>query len=222
MITQYVRHGSCYRHCSSGRPRVLGPIERQAPISKACPWRLDRSPLKSTGNPHSPRLTVADIPRRSEAKASLDVYAAEFGRTGFQGALNWYRIGAGKYAAELGILSGRTIDVPALFIAGAAEWTPYMVPGNLERMQATAFARGPPGRVAGISNRGIAAELVELAVACVPRRGCADRSHRRPLARRHIEPDRDGAAHSSNHRMAGANDALDLRGRTVRRPQDAR
>ena len=71
MIMQYVRHGSCYRHCSSGRPRVLGPIERQAPISKACPWRLDRSPLKSTGNPHSPRLTVADIPRRSEAKASL-------------------------------------------------------------------------------------------------------------------------------------------------------
>src|SRR6516165_8436810 len=83
-------------------------------------------------------------------------------------------------------------------------------------------ARGPPGRVAGISNRAIAAELVELAVACVPRRGCADRSHRRPLARRHIEPDRDGAAHSSNHRMVGANDALDLGGRTVRRPQDAR
>jgi pimeloyl-ACP methyl ester carboxylesterase len=73
----------------------------------------------------------------------LDVYAAEFSRTGFQGALNWYRIGAGKYAAELGILSGRTIDVPAFFVAGAAEWVPYMVPGNLEKMQtACAQLRG--------------------------------------------------------------------------------
>jgi pimeloyl-ACP methyl ester carboxylesterase len=71
----------------------------------------------------------------------LDVYAAEFSRIGFQGALNWYRIGAGKYAAELGILSGRTIDVPALFIAGAAEWVPYMVPDSLERMQATACTK---------------------------------------------------------------------------------
>jgi pimeloyl-ACP methyl ester carboxylesterase len=68
----------------------------------------------------------------------LDVYTAEFRRTGFQGGLNWYRIGVGKYAAELGILSGRTIDVPACFIAGTAEWVPYMVPGNLERMQTSA------------------------------------------------------------------------------------
>jgi pimeloyl-ACP methyl ester carboxylesterase len=69
----------------------------------------------------------------------LDVYAAEFSRTGFQGALNWYRIGAGKYAAELGILSGRKIDVPALFIAGTTEWVPYMYPGDpLERMQTSA------------------------------------------------------------------------------------
>src|SRR5215510_4169361 len=31
----------------SGRPQVLGPTERQAPISRACPWRLDRSPLEN-------------------------------------------------------------------------------------------------------------------------------------------------------------------------------
>jgi pimeloyl-ACP methyl ester carboxylesterase len=63
---------------------------------------------------------------------------AEFTRIGFQGALNWYRIGAGKYAAELQILSGRTIDVPACFITGASEWVPYFVPGALERMETTA------------------------------------------------------------------------------------
>jgi len=70
--------------------------------------------------------------------AELDVYAAEFTRTGFQGALNWYRIGVGKYAAELQILSGRTIDVPACFITGASEWVPYFVPRALERMETTA------------------------------------------------------------------------------------
>jgi hypothetical protein len=39
---------------------------------------------------------------------------------------------------DLEILSGRTIDVPACFTAGAAEWVPYMIPGNLERMQTSA------------------------------------------------------------------------------------
>src|SRR5262249_48401524 len=73
--------------------------------------------------------------------SELDVYGAEFSRTGFQGALNWYRIGAGKYAAELGILSGRSIDVPALFVAGTAEWVPYMIPGRIERMQTGAYTQ---------------------------------------------------------------------------------
>jgi pimeloyl-ACP methyl ester carboxylesterase len=70
--------------------------------------------------------------------SELEVYAAEFGRTGFQGALNWYRIMVGKYAAELQILSGRTIDVPACFIAGATDWVPYFRPGTLETMETSA------------------------------------------------------------------------------------
>ena len=41
----------------------------------------------------------------------------------------------GKYAAELEILSGRTIDVPACFIAGATDWVPYFRPGTLETME---------------------------------------------------------------------------------------
>src|SRR5690349_12292530 len=35
----------------SGRPRVLGPTERQAPIIQGMSLRLGRSPLTSTGNP---------------------------------------------------------------------------------------------------------------------------------------------------------------------------
>ena len=49
----------------------------------------------------------------------LAVYAAEFGRTGFQGGLNWYRCtDSARQLAELEIFSGRTVDVPACFIAG--------------------------------------------------------------------------------------------------------
>jgi pimeloyl-ACP methyl ester carboxylesterase len=70
--------------------------------------------------------------------AELDVFATEFSRTGFQGGLNWYRIGVGKYASELEILSGRTIDVPACFIAGSGDWNRYQVPGIFERMQSSA------------------------------------------------------------------------------------
>jgi len=65
----------------------------------------------------------------------LAVYAAEFGRTGFQGGLQWYRCTGGRYTAELEMFSGRTIDVPACFIAGKSDWGAYQNPGMLERMQ---------------------------------------------------------------------------------------
>jgi len=68
----------------------------------------------------------------------LSVYAGEFGRTGFQGGLQWYRCLTGKYVSELQMFSGRTIDVPACFIAGRSDWGIYQVPGALERMETTA------------------------------------------------------------------------------------
>jgi pimeloyl-ACP methyl ester carboxylesterase len=68
----------------------------------------------------------------------LSVYADEFARTGFQGGLNWYRCLTGKYVSELETFSGRTIDVPACFIAGKSDWGVYQTPGALERMETTA------------------------------------------------------------------------------------
>jgi pimeloyl-ACP methyl ester carboxylesterase len=68
----------------------------------------------------------------------LAVYATEFGRTGFQGGLQWYRCTGGNYTAELEMFSGRTIDVPACFIAGRSDWGVYQNPGTFERMQTTA------------------------------------------------------------------------------------
>ena len=72
-------------------------------------------------------------------EAELAVYAAEYQRNGFQGGLNWYRSRtSGLSDAELRLFSGRTIDVPSLFIAGKSDWGTYQRPGAFERMQATA------------------------------------------------------------------------------------
>ena len=72
----------------------------------------------------------------------LAVYAEEYRRNGFQGGLNWYRSrSGGAFESELQLFSGRTIDVPSLFISGKSDWGVYQRPGSFERMQATACTR---------------------------------------------------------------------------------
>jgi pimeloyl-ACP methyl ester carboxylesterase len=72
----------------------------------------------------------------------LRVYSAEYERTGFQGGLQWYRARTqGLYDVELQLFSGRTIDVPSMFIAGKSDWGTYQRPGNFERMQQSACTR---------------------------------------------------------------------------------
>ncbi len=72
-------------------------------------------------------------------EAELAVYAAEYGRTGFQGGLQWYRCRTlGAFDAEHETFSGRTIDVPSWFIAGAKDWGIHQVPGALGQMQGAA------------------------------------------------------------------------------------
>ncbi len=74
--------------------------------------------------------------------SELAVYAAEYDRTGFQGGLQWYRRGTGATdTAELQLFSGRTIDVPSMFIAGKSDWGTYQRPGNFERMQESECTR---------------------------------------------------------------------------------
>ena len=70
------------------------------------------------------------------SERELAVYSGEFRRTGFQGGLQWYRCRTdGRHASELALFSGRTIDVPSVFIAGQSDWGIYQAPGSLERMQ---------------------------------------------------------------------------------------
>ncbi|MHB8903033.1 MAG: alpha/beta hydrolase [Thermoguttaceae bacterium] len=70
----------------------------------------------------------------------LRVYSDEFTRTGFQGGLNWYRSGS-VGLPEQELFSGRAIEQPSTFIAGASDWGSYQNPGALERMQQAAVCK---------------------------------------------------------------------------------
>ena len=66
----------------------------------------------------------------------LAFFAQEYGRTGFQGGLNWYRCRFDEeMTAELCLFGGRTIDIPACFIGGEKDWGIYQRPGALEAMR---------------------------------------------------------------------------------------
>jgi pimeloyl-ACP methyl ester carboxylesterase len=72
----------------------------------------------------------------------LAVYSTEYARTGFQGGLQWYRCRtSGLFDAEMQVYSGRTIDVPACFIAGRSDWGTYQKPGDIGKMQSSACTR---------------------------------------------------------------------------------
>jgi pimeloyl-ACP methyl ester carboxylesterase len=96
--------------------------------------------------------TVAEhMPSAAEIEAckwltedEVEVYATEYDRTPFTGALQGYRVRRGtdpKSVAELMTFSGRTVDVPSCFIAGKSDWGVYQTPGAVETMQNTACTR---------------------------------------------------------------------------------
>ena len=76
------------------------------------------------------------------SEPELAVYAAEYARTGFQGALQAYRVYSDPgLTAELRLFAGKTIDVPSLFVGGKSDWGPYSAPGALDAMKAKAMTR---------------------------------------------------------------------------------
>jgi pimeloyl-ACP methyl ester carboxylesterase len=72
----------------------------------------------------------------------LAVYAASFRQTGLQAGLNWYRcMTSGINSVDLSLLSGRKIEVPAMFIAGLQDWGTFQNPGAFDRMQSNGCGR---------------------------------------------------------------------------------
>jgi len=94
---------------------------------------LDRN-MAETVAPEMPRQAAAWL-----TDEELAVYTEAFQRTGFQGGLQWYRCGTEPaQVAKVTRHSGQAIRVPSMFIAGAADWGIYQVPGAFERMQSQA------------------------------------------------------------------------------------
>ncbi len=97
--------------------------------------------MAETVAPHMPS-EAAIAACRWLPERELAVYAAEYERTGFQGGLQWYRARTtGRFEAEEQVFSGRAIEVPSVFIAGASDWGVYQVPGAVDRMRENACAR---------------------------------------------------------------------------------
>jgi pimeloyl-ACP methyl ester carboxylesterase len=77
-------------------------------------------------------------------EAEVEVYATEYARTEFTGALQGYRVRRGsdpKSLADMRTFSGRTIDVPSMYVAGQSDWGVYQTPGAVDRMRTTACTR---------------------------------------------------------------------------------
>ncbi|KAI4603362.1 hypothetical protein KJ359_006155 [Pestalotiopsis sp. 9143b] len=69
------------------------------------------------------------------SKDELQIYCDEWKRTGFQGALNWYRAqtaSAPQSAKDMLLFAGRRIEVPCTFISGKQDWGNYQQPGAFE------------------------------------------------------------------------------------------
>ncbi|KAF2171511.1 hypothetical protein M409DRAFT_50941 [Zasmidium cellare ATCC 36951] len=72
--------------------------------------------------------------------ADVDVYVQEFSRTGFQGALNYYRVltsPPGPLTNDGLLWAGRKITVPTFFLGGKYDWQTYIVRGALEGYNVT-------------------------------------------------------------------------------------
>src|ERR1700674_1357120 len=74
----------------------------------------------------------------------VEVYATEYARTEFTGALQGYRVRRGsdpKSIAEMQTFSGRAIDVPSMFVGGKSDWGVYQTPGAVDKMRTSACSR---------------------------------------------------------------------------------
>ncbi|KAK0105413.1 hypothetical protein ONS95_004215 [Cadophora gregata] len=89
------------------------------------------------------QIPMADEDPSSVSKASsrwlpddeLAIYVQEWGRNGFQGGLNWYRIATDtENMKDVELFAGKKIDVPALFISGKQDWGTYQEPGAVEKL----------------------------------------------------------------------------------------
>jgi len=136
-----------YFHVKSGD----WPGNRPFPLSSWSANELAKLPTYYTMelNQSMPETVAPHMPTAEQISAcrwlpddELCVYTNEFARTGFTGGLQWYRCKtSAAFDNELQIFSGRTIDVPAIYVAGKHDWGTHQFPDNFEKMQSRACRR---------------------------------------------------------------------------------
>lgn len=68
--------------------------------------------------------------------SDLDVYVNEYGRTGFQGGLNYYRVSTDPHLTrDVDIFAAKKLEVPCLFLAGEKDWNVCQTPDSIKRMR---------------------------------------------------------------------------------------
>jgi pimeloyl-ACP methyl ester carboxylesterase len=127
------------------------PGNRPHPLAANTPEEFAKLPRYYVMDLHKgmAEQVAADMPTAAQIAAcqwlpdrELAVYAAEYGRTGFQGGLQSYRVGrTPRLSAELQLFAGRTIDVPAMFVSGRSDWGVFQRAGSYEAMQKTACTK---------------------------------------------------------------------------------
>lgn len=71
--------------------------------------------------------------KRWMSDEDLNFYVEEWSRTGFQGALNFYRTSTDPARqTDLELFAGKKIECPSTFISGAQDWGNYQQPGAIE------------------------------------------------------------------------------------------
>lgn len=86
--------------------------------------------------------TVAEAEPKKDYKLSwlkdkeLKIYSDNFIKSNIKGPLNWYKvmISNSEKVKIADLKLEKSIKVPALFIAGEADWGPYQKPGELDKM----------------------------------------------------------------------------------------
>jgi pimeloyl-ACP methyl ester carboxylesterase len=125
----------------ANRPHPLSGWTAEALAAMPTYYVMDRGrSMPATVAPEMPADGGAGCAWLTENE--LSVFATEYARTGFQGPLQGYRCRMdGSLARDFGRFAGRSIEVPALFVAGRSDWGPFQAPGALDRMRAEACPR---------------------------------------------------------------------------------
>ena len=105
------------------------------PYYYVMPLKVSMREAVSIGMANEDAAEVSKQSARWLDDEDLGVYVQEFGRNGFQGGLNWYRIATDPtHMKDAELFAGRTIDIPSMFIAGKKDWGTYQEPGAIEKM----------------------------------------------------------------------------------------